>query len=206
MVTSQAGIEPTAGRPRDPEVDRRILEAATTLFGRAGWAGFNFEGVAREAGVGKPSIYLRWKTKEQLLNSALESGIANVDDVDTGSIGTDLIELARQLLTLYLGPGRWAVERMKLEARQIPGVAERSESLQESQVRAARAMVHRAVDRGELPASTSVTLLLDTFFGAVTMHAQSTPHRLRRKVSAEVDDYAVRLVEFLLHAVTAKTT
>lgn len=189
------------GRPRDPEIDRRILHAATTLFGRVGWAGFNFESVAREAEVGKPSIYLRWKTKEQLLNSALESGIANVDDVDTGRIRTDLLELARQLLTLYLGPGRWAVERMKLEARQIPGVADRWGSLQESQVRAARAMVHRAVDRGELPATTSVTLLLDTFFGAVTMHAQSTPHRLRRKVSAEAADYAERLVDFLLHAV-----
>jgi AcrR family transcriptional regulator len=204
-VTEQEGIEATAGRPRDPEIDRRILEAATALFAEVGWAGFNFESVARESGVGKPSIYLRWKSKEALLNGALQAGIANVDDVDTGSIRTDLIELARQLLKLYLGPGRLAVERMKLEARQIPGVAERSASLQESQVRAARAMVHRAVDRGELPAKTSVTLLLDTFFGAVTMHAQSTPHRLRRRVSAEVDDYAERLVEFLLHAVAVDT-
>lgn len=205
MATGQAGVEATAGRPRDPEIDRRILEAATVLFGKVGWAGFTFEAVSRESGVGKPSIYLRWKTKEQLLNDALQAGIANVDDVDTGSIRTDLIELARQMLRLYLGPGRWAVERMKLEARLIPGVAERSESLQESQVRAARAMVHRAVDRGELPGGTSVTLLLDTFFGAVAMHAQSTPHRLRRKVSAEADDYAQRLVDFLLHAVATTT-
>ena len=203
-MTGQASAEATAGRPRNPDIDRRILEAATAVFAKVGWAGFNFESVARESGVGKPSIYLRWKTKEQLLTGALQAGIANVDDVDTGSIRTDLIELARQLLKIYLGPGRWAVDRMKLEARQIPGVAERSESLQESQVRAARAMVHRAISRGELPAKTSVTLLLDTFFGAVTMHAQSTPNRLRRKVSAEADDYATSLVEFLLHAVATK--
>ena len=200
----QAGDETSAGRPRDPEIDRRILTAATALFGQTGWAGFTFEAVAREAGVGKPSLYLRWKTKEQLLSGALQDGIANIDDVDTGHIRSDLVELARQLLSLYLGPGRRAVERMKLEAPEIPGVADRWESLRESQVRAARAMVHRAIDRGELPGATSVTLLLDTFFGAVTMHAQSTPPRLRRKVSAEVDDYAHQLVDFLLHAVTTQ--
>jgi AcrR family transcriptional regulator len=206
MVSTQPGEESAAGRPRDPDIDRRIIAAATSLFGRVGWAGFTFEAVAREAGIGKPSLYLRWKTKEQLLSGALRAGIANIDDVDTGEIRSDLVELARQLLMLYLGPGRWAVERMKLEAQEIPGVADRWESLRDSQVRAARAMVHRAIDRGELPAATSVTLLLDTFFGAVTMHAQSTPARLRRKVSAEADDYAKQLVDFLLHAVTTTTS
>jgi AcrR family transcriptional regulator len=203
-MTMQAGAEASAGRPRDPEIDRRILVAATALFGRVGWAGFTFEAVAREAGVGKPSLYLRWKTKEQLLSAALQDGIANIDDVDTGTIRNDLVELARQLLTLYLGPGRRAIERMKLEAQDIPDVADRWESLRDSQVRAARAMVHRAIDRGELPATTSVTLLLDTFFGAVAMHAQSTPPRLKRKVTAKVEDYAHRLVDFLLHAVVAQ--
>jgi AcrR family transcriptional regulator len=203
-MTAQPGEETTAGRPRDPQIDRRTLSAATALFGRVGWAGFTFEAVARESGVGKPSIYLRWKTKEDLLGAALQHAIANIDDVDTGNIRSDLIDLARQLLTLYLGPDRRAVERMKLEAQDIPGVADRWESLRDSQVRAARAMVHRAIERGELPDDTSVTLLLDTFFGAVSMHAQSTPPRLRRKVSAEVDDYANRLVEFLLHAVAAQ--
>lgn len=200
-MSTSVNEDSAAGRPRDPEIDRRIIEAATTLFGRVGWTGFTFEAVAREAGVGKPSVYLRWNTKEQLLSGALQTGIANVDDVDHGDIRSDLVAVARQLLSLYLGPGRRAVERMKLEAQDIPGVAERWESLRDSQVRAARAMVHRAIERGELPPSTSVTLLLDTFFGAVSMHAQSTPPRLRRKVSAGADDYAERLVDFLLRAV-----
>lgn len=201
-MSAQPNDESAAGRPRDPQIDRRIIDAATKLFGRVGWAGFTFEAVAREAGVGKPSIYLRWPTKEQLLNGALQHGIANIDDVDTGHIRSDLTALASQLLKLYLGPGRRAVERMKVEAPDIPGVAERWESLRDSQVRAARAMVRRAVERGELPSATSATLLLDTFFGAVSMHAQSTPPRLRRRVSAGADDYAHGLVDFLLRAVT----
>ncbi|MDQ4116617.1 MAG: TetR family transcriptional regulator, partial [Actinomycetota bacterium] len=36
-----------AGRPRDPEVDRRIADAAVDLFGRTGWSGFSMDAVAR---------------------------------------------------------------------------------------------------------------------------------------------------------------
>jgi len=38
------------------------------LFGEAGWARFSVEAVARRAGVGKASVYLRWPTKEALLD------------------------------------------------------------------------------------------------------------------------------------------
>lgn len=61
----------TPGRPRDPEVDRRIAQAALDLFADAGWAGFAMETVARRAGVGKASLYLRWSTKEALLTDAV---------------------------------------------------------------------------------------------------------------------------------------
>lgn len=43
------------GRPRDPDVDRRIIEAALQVFGLSGWSGFSMEAVARTAGVGKAS-------------------------------------------------------------------------------------------------------------------------------------------------------
>jgi len=87
-----------AGRPRDPDVDRRVADAAITLFGEAGWAGFSFEAVARQASVGKASIYLRWQTKEALLVQALRLRVGIIDDVDTGSLRGDLIRLARQIL------------------------------------------------------------------------------------------------------------
>src|SRR5579871_5264860 len=74
------------GRPRDPDVDRRIAQAALDLFGDAGWAGFAMEAVARRAGVGKASLYLRWSSKEALLVDALSLRMARVTDVDTGTL------------------------------------------------------------------------------------------------------------------------
>ncbi|HWG02637.1 MAG TPA: helix-turn-helix domain-containing protein, partial [Trebonia sp.] len=90
----------SAGRPRDPELDRRIAQAALDLFGEAGWAGFAMEAVARRAGVGKASVYLRWSTKEALLTDAVTIRLTRVADVDTGTLRGDLTELAVQMLDL----------------------------------------------------------------------------------------------------------
>ena len=58
-----AGVGVRPGRRRDPELDERVLEAALTVYARQGWAGFNFDAVAREAGCGRPALYRRWQSK-----------------------------------------------------------------------------------------------------------------------------------------------
>lgn len=194
----------TAGRPRDPELDRRIARAALDLFGEAGWAGFAMEAVARRAGVGKASLYLRWSSKEALLTDAVTSRLARVADVDTGMLRGDLVELAVQMLDLYAGPSSRAALRLSLEAAAIPGVAEHYEDLRRSQVLAARAIVRRGIDRGELATGTPVTLLLDTLTGGAMMHALTTPPDKKADLARDVRTHAERLVSFLLHAVTAQ--
>jgi AcrR family transcriptional regulator len=194
---------PAPGRPRDPEVDRRIARAALDVFGDGGWAGFAMETVARRAGVGKASLYLRWHSKEQLLTDALTNGLVKVSDVDTGTLHGDLVELATQMLDLYAGPASRAALRLMLEAGAIPGVAEHYEAMRMSQVRAAREIVRRGIARGELPGTVSVTLLLDTLVGGAMMHALSTPPDRRVALARDTGGQARRLVDFLLYAVTA---
>jgi AcrR family transcriptional regulator len=190
-----------AGRPRDPEVDRRIAQAALDLFADAGWAGFAMEAVARLAGVGKASLYLRWSSKEALLADAVTLRLARVADVDTGTLHGDLVELATQMLDIYAGDTGRAALRLGLEAAAIPGVAEHYEAMRRAQTLAARAIVRRGIDRGELAAGTSVTLLLDTLVGGAMMHALSTPPEKRADLARNVSSQAERLVNFLLRAV-----
>jgi AcrR family transcriptional regulator len=193
----------TPGRPRDPEVDRRIAQAALDLFGEAGWAGFAMEAVARRAGVGKASLYLRWNSKEALLTDAVTMRMSRVADIDTGTLRGDLTELAVQMLDLYAGPGSRAALRLSLEADAIPGVAEHYAEIRRSQVLAARAVVRRGIDRGELTPDTPVTLLLDTLAGGAMMHALSTPPDRKASLTRDIRIYAEQLVTFLLRAVTA---
>jgi AcrR family transcriptional regulator len=196
---------PQAGRPRDPGVDRRVADAAITLFGEAGWAGFSVEAVAKRASVGKASIYLRWPTKEALLVEALRLRVGIIDEVDTGSLREDLVRLARQMLDLYLGDAGRAALRLGLEGDLIPGLAEQLGALRTSQVLAARAIVRRGIGRGEIPDGTSITLLLDTLVGGATTHVQSTPKDRRDVLRTDADRYAEQLVDFLLCAVHSPT-
>jgi AcrR family transcriptional regulator len=189
------------GRPRDPDVDRKIAQAALDLFGEAGWAGFAMETVARRAGVGKASLYLRWSSKEALLADAVTLRMAQVTDVDTGTLRGDLTELAVQMLDLFAGPASRAAMRLNLEADAIPGVAEHYAGIRRSQVLAARAMVRRGIARGELAPDAPVTLLLDTLTGGAMMHVLSTPPDLKANLDRDVRGHAERLVSFLLRAV-----
>jgi AcrR family transcriptional regulator len=185
------------GRPRDPGVDERVAEAAVALFGEVGWSGFTVDAVARRAGVGKASIYLRWPTKEALLAAALELRMATIEEIDTGTTREDLVTLTRQLLGLYLGSSGRAAMRLTLDGDKIPEIRARHEVLARSQILAARAIVRRGIARGELPASTSVTVLLDTLCGGAMMHAMSTPPELRDRVAAGAHAYAEELVDFV---------
>ncbi|WP_243770035.1 TetR/AcrR family transcriptional regulator [Amycolatopsis acidicola] len=192
---------PAAGRPRDPEVDRRILSAAAEVFGEDGWGRFTVDSVARRAGVGKASIYLRWPGKKELLASALESRITVVGDIDTGAVRDDLVQLAEQILASYSGGSGPATIRLLTEAGRVPGVGERVAEFRQAQVLAGRAIVKRGISRGELKRGTSVTLLLDAICGGCLNHALTTPADSREQAGEA--KYARKLVDFVLGPVLA---
>lgn len=51
--------------------EERLLDAATTLLIRWGYRKTTIDDVAREAGVGKGTIYLHWKDKNELFRAAI---------------------------------------------------------------------------------------------------------------------------------------
>ncbi|MGA8115308.1 MAG: TetR/AcrR family transcriptional regulator [Actinocatenispora sp.] len=62
----------TPGRPRQDEhrVDR-ILDAATDLLVRLGYRKVTIEDIAQQVGIGKGTVYLHWRTKQQLFEALL---------------------------------------------------------------------------------------------------------------------------------------
>lgn len=59
------------GRPRDPALDRAILEAARAVLAERGFTGASMEAIAQTAGVGKDTVYRRWRSKEELVGQLL---------------------------------------------------------------------------------------------------------------------------------------
>jgi AcrR family transcriptional regulator len=60
------------GRPRDSATDVAILRSVVILCIERGVEGTSIAQMAKQAGVGKPSIYRRWSTKEDLIAAAME--------------------------------------------------------------------------------------------------------------------------------------
>lgn len=67
----------TQNRAEDMKLSRqleranRILDAATTLILRWGYNKTTIDDIAREAGVAKGTIYLHWKTREELFDTLM---------------------------------------------------------------------------------------------------------------------------------------
>ena len=194
---------PRPGRPRDPDVDARILRAAVEHFGEQGWVGFSIEGVARRAGVGKPSIYRRWDGREALLLAAMREHLDGAGDIEPSAVAEELAALTRQWLAVYLGTGGRAALRLSVDSTTFPEAQALWEEVRRSVVLQARAIVRRAIGRGDLPADTSVTLLLDTLLGGVMNHVVVAPPDHLADLSADPDRYVVPLVDWVLAAARA---
>ena len=62
--------KPARGRPRDPAIRRKILNAARELLNEGGMSAVTMEAMAAKAGVGKPTIYREWPNAQSVAMEA----------------------------------------------------------------------------------------------------------------------------------------
>src|ERR687894_392068 len=67
LVTEPPARTGRGGRPRDPSRDDVIRAAILRLLADVGYGALTMDAVAAEAGVGKATIYRRWRTKQDLV-------------------------------------------------------------------------------------------------------------------------------------------
>lgn len=96
-----AHTRPRAGRPRDPRVDRAILEVTEELLTSEGYDALTIEAVAERAGVSRPTVYRRWPDKAHLVLAAVAAQEVFPTPVDTGDLRGDLDALVRQNAELF---------------------------------------------------------------------------------------------------------
>jgi AcrR family transcriptional regulator len=77
------------GRPRDPDIDRRVMEATTETLVSDGFAGTTIQAVARKAGVRSSAIYRRWPSRLALIEEAIFPGFDDVSVEPTGDLRRD---------------------------------------------------------------------------------------------------------------------
>ena len=93
------------GRPRDPSRDEAIRGALLRLLGEVGYGGLTMDALAQAAGVGKATIYRRWRTKQDLIVDSI-SDLASVlaAPPDTGSLREDIRQFMHLLAETTRSP------------------------------------------------------------------------------------------------------
>ncbi|MDO8120736.1 TetR/AcrR family transcriptional regulator [Isoptericola sp. b490] len=181
------------GRPRDPELDRRVLETTLGLLAEVGYGGLTVAEVARRAQVGKPAVYRRWAGKSQLVVEALVTQLRPQGDVGAGSVVEDLTGLIGELVHLLTRtPLGRVLPGLVSEMATDPVLAEsyRRLIIGPNQQRWWSA-VERGIGRGELVAETDVDAVVNALAG---------PLYLRVLITGEPvpDDYAATAVGMVL--------
>jgi hypothetical protein len=110
-----------------------------------------------------------WPTKETLALDALYHERAVPPARDTGSLRGDLLSLLRPWVRLAgRRPYGRAIAALVSEAQTDPEFArEYRERFVEPRRDQARAILRRAIERGEIPASTKIEIALDLLYGPV---------------------------------------
>ena len=156
----------TPGRPRSEASHQAIIQATLELLVEAGYGALTMEAVRTRAGVGKATIYRRWGSKEELVRDAIVFLHDEFDTPDTGSLQGDYEALAAVVRASASRGGATLMPRLLGEAVNDPELfAIFRANLVEPRRAALRAVLARAVARGEIRADVDLELVLDLFAG-----------------------------------------
>lgn len=166
------------GRPRSAAADSAITETVLRLLEEGVTIGeLSIEGIARDAGVGKATVYRRWPGKNALLMDVLNSIDEPTPELAGESVRDDLVSMIDAIRRRGLAKRSSAVMRnIILQFQQVP---ELWKQYHDTVVVARRDAMHQVLERGvrtgEIRAGLDLELLGDIFAGPMLSRAMMRP-------------------------------
>jgi AcrR family transcriptional regulator len=169
-----------------------VLDATSSLLGEVGYDKLSIDEVALRAGVHKTTIYRRWPTKPDLIADAARVEAAeNVPIPNTGRLLGDLRALAHEVAAnIGSNAGARRARTIVAAAASSDELASVMHSFWAHRLGEAAAIIHRAIDRRELPASADANLLIEAVVGPIWLRLLLTGET----VDAEFADDIAELV------------
>jgi AcrR family transcriptional regulator len=157
------------GRPRSARVDDAILAAARAELAERGYARMSVDGVATRAGVSKPTIYLRHRTKADLATAAIASMRVQPRPAPTDDVRADLVAHLRMLRAGLERPhGMTMLRTMLAEEHDTPELLKLfRERLVAPRRRELGAVLEAARARGELRDEANVEVAVNALVGGL---------------------------------------
>jgi AcrR family transcriptional regulator len=135
------------------------------LFER-GFAGTSVDEVSRRSGVAKTTIYRHWPTRADLLRDACSAVGTPMEIPDLGTYEADVTALLMNLSDL-LRTAKWTSVLPSVidAAERDPEIARMHTKLQEGYSAPLRFVIERALQRGELPKTTDIDVVIAALTG-----------------------------------------
>jgi AcrR family transcriptional regulator len=155
---------PKVGRPMDASRDSDILDAALDVLAEEGYDGMTIDMVAARAKAGKATLYRRWPSKTELVLDAVacmkNSTIDYANLPDTGTLRGDLVAMIKPMTITD------SQKKLKVMAGLVSLLARNPElaDIANQVIMAPRIelnmfFLHRAIERGEIPADTDLQMI-----------------------------------------------
>jgi AcrR family transcriptional regulator len=158
--------EPNPER-RSERARHAILSAAVELCLEQGFAKVTMEGIAKQAGVGKQTIYRWWPSKAAVLQEALNERVgARTDFSDTGDVRKDLRTQMNGVVRLFTSEAFAPYVGLIAAAQSDPELAKSLvASLVEPRVRACRKRLEKAQEQGEIRQGVDLEAAVEMLYG-----------------------------------------
>ena len=188
-------VKKRSGRPRSAQIDAAVIAATGKLLAERGYTATSIETIARRAGVGKATIYRRWRSKEELvveLLSHVAAGVAPVPDL--GDTRSELLRLVSEAIEhLKRTPTGGIIQGLASELSRNPKlsrlVRERVISLRRAEV---GKVLKRGIARGDLRADTDAEIAHELLIGPAYYHLLLGGKQLDEQFAERIVDAFLR--------------
>jgi AcrR family transcriptional regulator len=187
-VSAQTRRKPAGAAVLQEDVTNAVRTAVLEELAEVGYGRLSMESVARRAKVGKTALYRRWPSKRDMVVAIVsEFAVTAIPFADTGSLTGDVAAFLREGYEALCLPLVSAIhsDLVAEGARNSELGDDLVASVRDPRRTRARDLIHRAIDRGELPAEvdmeTAIDLLAAPLYWRITVvHTPTDPAYLER--------------------------
>jgi len=155
------------GRPVDNSAAPKLMQAARDLVKRHGYADVTIAMIADGAGVGRQTVYRRWRSKADLV---LDAYLERAERLSVVADGPAVVMLEMLLNQHFAGfeQDRSAIRNLIASAQSDELFRARlDERFAQATDRALVAILRKGVERGEVSVTADVELIAETIQGAI---------------------------------------
>jgi AcrR family transcriptional regulator len=182
------------GRPRDADIDARVMTAALELLVEEGFAGTTIQAISRRSNVHGSAIYRRWPTRIELIEEAIFPGLDVAAVRPSGDLRRDLRRFLRSYLRTLGSPAARAAVPALLASYQAGATPRNAEDWVRVSARPQLQDIICAAPAGSVDPDLNPDDVFDMLVGAILGHVLVPTLASRPRFVERTADLAIRLL------------